>query len=131
MIGFCLGPAAGALATVFISATTFTLSWSGADARPPMELDYMVEGDGLVLVEARIKDRGDAMELPADAERAGGWWRLRRHERSPEARFTPLPEKAAYSICWIGQCWPVASLLAATAEGAEIVIRPCNGVGQP
>jgi hypothetical protein len=131
MIGVCIGPAASALATVFISTTSFTLSWTGEGGYPPVEADYRLDGDRLALIESRVKDDGVAKQSPDEATLVEGWWRMRGGmPDEAQLRFTLSAAKDAYSICWVGQCWLVSSLIAAPA-GTEIVVRACDGIGQP
>jgi hypothetical protein len=131
MIGVCLGPVASTLATVFISATSFTVSWTGEGGYPPSEGDYRLDGDRLALIEVRVKDDG-LTEKPLDgATLADGWWHMSGSTSpDPQPRFRLSAARDAYSICWAGQCWLVSSLIAAPA-GTEVLVRACDGIGQP
>jgi hypothetical protein len=122
VIGICLGPAAAGLATVFLSATSFTLSWEHSVERIPWEEDYRIEGTRLVLGEARVKGSGAGMEPPPESVLRDGWWRF--HPDLP-----PLPELrlgnsavGEYTLCWAGGC----SALSQLVQGDTIVLWVCG-----
>lgn len=128
MIGICIGPAAAGIATVFLSATSFTLRWEHSVEHIPWEEDYRVEAHHLVVSEARVKGSGAGMEPPPDAVLRDGWWRF-------DPDLPPLPELrlsnsavGVYTLCWQGGCSPLPQLDSRLQE-QPVVLWVCGSEG--
>lgn len=68
-MSFCL---AGAGVAVHVAASSFSLSWTHTIEKTEWRETWRVEGDRLVLAEARIKGSGAGMEPPPEARLVGG-----------------------------------------------------------
>lgn len=118
---------AGGKLTAF-ALTAFTLTWTHTVERTAWEEDWRVTGDGLVLIEARIKGSGAGMEPPPSARFDGTWWRyspalppqqrlLLAHSAAPNSRW---------SLCWEGGC---SELAARDNDGEPLVLSACPREG--
>ena len=65
---------AGVVRAATLPASEFTLSWVHSVQKTLWEERYRVDGDGLLLFEARVQGTGAGMELPPGAILAAGVW---------------------------------------------------------
>ena len=121
MIGPALCIVVGtALAT--LPAQRFTLRWQHTVEKVLWEEDYVVVGEWLYLVGARVRGSGAGMEPPAGAIRVGDAWHYR-----PSVRWFREVELARseygrdYEVCTDTQCRP----LTAFAPLGPTVLRAC------
>lgn len=109
--------------TLAMAASAFTLAWTHSIEKTAWEEDWLATGEGLRLVEARVKGSGAGMEPPEGAVLRDGWWTWR-----PEMPARPRLVLAAsgatasgWSVCAGGEC----VLVGEEAEGGPIVIESC------
>ena len=60
-----------------LAATLFTLQWTHSVERIAWQEDWRIDGDALVLVEARIRGSGAGMDPPDGAVLRDGVWHYR------------------------------------------------------
>lgn len=124
MSGVCL--AAGLLAAT-LPLSTFTLAWTHSIEKIRWEEDYRIEGNQLVLDEARIRGSGAGMEPPADARLENGVWHY--HPKLPpleRLRLSHSPYVAGYEICSAGECKPLTAILVGLPEFALVEVSACR-----
>lgn len=128
MDAICLFVAGVVRAT--LPASDFTLAWDHSVQQTRWEEHYRVDGDDLMLIEARVQGTGAGMEPPASAELRDGWWIWQPVIRLPELRLTRSSFTRDYTLCWHDTCSGLAALVGATSEGAAVTVRRC-GPGFP
>jgi hypothetical protein len=100
----------GAVAKLALAA--FTIAWTHSVEQVAWEEDLRIEGDRLIVLEARIKGSGAGMEVPEGAVLRDGFWHYR-----PD--LPPLPElelansgaTADWRLCAGGSCKPLGSFV--------------------
>ncbi len=105
----------------------FTLAWDHSVEKIRWEEHYLVSGDHLVLVEARVQGSGAGMEPPPDAELRGGYWTWRPNSTYAELRLTRSTFTRDYVLCASDRCAGLGDRVGATAEGDVVSVRPCEG----
>ncbi len=103
----------------------FTLAWDHSVEKTRWEERYRVDGDGLVLVEARVQALGAGMEPPPAAKLADGWWTWQPRTRLPALRLTLSPYTADYALCWREACRALTALVGAAGEATVVTIERC------
>jgi len=119
-LGICI--AAGAK-TIAIAATSFTLGWTHSVQKTEWIEHWVVEPQGLRVVEAKIKGSGAGMDPPDGAVLRDGWFVY-----SPDVPAQAEMVLAAsgmtgsgWRLCAAGNCRDIAT------EPAEPVrVKPCN-----
>ncbi len=110
---------------ITLATAAFTLAWTHSVEKTRWEEDWVVTGQGLQIVEARIEGSGAGMEPPADAVRDGAMWRY--HPHLPTLPELALARSGAtggrWSICFAGTCQDVPEPQG-EAESA-VVLKPC------
>jgi hypothetical protein len=124
MVAVCLFVAGVVRAT--LPAAEFTLAWEHSVQKTRWEEHYRIDGDDLVLVEARVAGTGAGMEPPASATLRGGVWTWRPRIRLPEIRLTHSGYTRDYTLCWRGGCRELSALAGPVEDGASIVVRRCG-----
>ena len=122
--------AAGTLVAT-LAVNNFTLAWTHSIEKVRWEEDWRVDGNALVIDEARIRGSGAGMEPPENAVLKDGVWHYRpaqiRHEK---LRLTHSPYVHGYEFCNTkngqSQCQQLADLLPRIDNNAVIEIRPCD-----
>jgi hypothetical protein len=115
---------AGAVAAA-LAGPEFTLRWVHSVARTRWEEVYRLEGEVLVLTEARIEGSGAGMEPPPEARRDGAHWVWRPDRRLPELRLTYSAGVRDYTVCDAAGCRSLGDRAGALADGTVVAIRPC------
>lgn len=112
--------AAGKLTALGTAA--FTLTWSHSVERSAWQEDWRLTGQGLEIVEARIKGSGAGMEPPEGAVLSGGWWRYR-PELKPlaELRLATSTVAEPWQLCTSGACLT----LSAESGADEVAVARC------
>ncbi len=124
MSGICLS--AGLIAAT-LPLSAFTLAWTHSIEKIRWEEDYRVQGERLVLDEARIRGSGAGMEPPTDAQFKDGIWHYKPHLPPIEQlRLTHSPYVAGYEICSASGCQALTTVLAGLPEFALVEIRACQ-----
>lgn len=126
MTGLCLFLASGALAAA-LPVGAFTLAWTHSVEKTEWREDWSVRDGALVVERARIRGSGAGMEPPQGAVLADGWW-----EYVPD--LPPQKElvlarsgfTADYTLCWDGQCRPLAELVPLPEEPTVTRLRSCE-----
>jgi hypothetical protein len=129
MTAFCLLVAGIVRAT--LPADELTLAWTHSVEKTRWEERYRVEGDALVLVEARVAGSGAGMEAPPSAQLVDGVWTWRPRTTLRELRLTESPYTADYTLCWRDGCRKLGGLVGSVPEGAVVVVRPCGEADRP
>jgi hypothetical protein len=109
-----------------LPAPDFTLAWTHSIEKTRWQERYRVEGDALVLVEARVEGTGAGMEPPPSARFADGAWTWRPRTSLPELRLTLSSYAADYTLCWREGCRPLGALVGSAPDGSAVVVRPCQ-----
>ena len=109
-----------------LAIESFTLAWTHSIEKILWEEDYRVEGEGLRLVEARIRGSGAGMEVPDDARLVNGVW----HYTPPlglleRLRLTHSPYAEGYSFCQGGECVPLIQHAPAVQADDVIEVFVC------
>ena len=127
MIALCLALASAGPPAARIDAAAFTLRWEHSVERVRWEEHYVVERDGLRLVEASVAGSGAGMEPPPDARLEHGMWVYRPDRLLPELRLTRSTFTTGYELCIDdASCVPLAAWLGPVREEGETVrIAPC------
>jgi hypothetical protein len=117
--------AGGAVTALALSA--FTLSWTHSIEKIRWEEDYVVEGQALRLVEARVRGHGAGMEPPEGSWLAQGVWHYRPAlPPLPALRLANSRFTAGYEFCKQGHCRPLAAVAPAAAADTPVVISVCK-----
>ncbi|MFZ2101434.1 MAG: DUF1850 domain-containing protein [Oricola sp.] len=112
--------------TVVMALTTFTLSWTHSVEKTSWREHWAVDGQRLVLEEARVKGSGAGMDPGEGAVLEDDWWVWTPH--SPEVTSLHLAASGAthdgWQICSDGNG---ACRQLGEAPGSPITIAPCPG----
>ncbi len=108
-----------------LPTSEFTLAWDHSVEKTRWEERYRVDGDGLLLVEARVQGIGAGMEPPRSATLAGGWWTWHPRTRIPTLRLTLSPYVADYTLCWRETCRALTALVGARGGATVVTIERC------
>ncbi|WP_126444217.1 DUF1850 domain-containing protein [Sulfuricystis multivorans] len=123
MTGLCL--AAGLLIAPL--GETVTVRWTHSIEKTRWEEDWRREGDGLRLVEARIRTTGAGMEMPAGARLEDGVWHYTPGlPPLPRVLLRHSPYVAPYEFCSAGACRTAAELLPGLPDQAVLELAPCR-----
>ena len=113
---------------VQVAASSFTLSWTHTIEKTRWEEDWRVEGDGLVIDEARVQGSGAGMEPPAEARLEGGFYVWAPDiPPVPELVLRRAPEAGDWTLCAAGRCATLGDWLVGEAD--PVRIRPCQQKG--
>lgn len=124
MDAFCLLVAGIVRAT--LPAPEFTLAWDHSVQKSRWEERYRIEGDSLVLAEARVTGSGAGMEPPPGALLHRGVWSWHPRTRLAELSLTHSGFTADYTICSRHGCSTLSSLVGPMQDGTPVVIRRCS-----
>jgi hypothetical protein len=103
-----------------------TLSWEHSVEKTRWEERYRVDGDALMLVEARVAGSGAGMEPPPTAVLRNGTWTWQPRTRLPELRVTLSGYARDYLLCSRDGCNELSALVGPAPEGSTVVIRRCG-----
>ena len=107
-----------------LAVTAFTLSWTHSVEKTRWQERWVVEKDGLRVVEARIQGSGAGMDPPEGSRFADGWWVYR--PKVPPQRTVLLASSGAtvggWRLCAAGQCREIGA-----NPGTPVELRPCGG----
>lgn len=109
---------------VGIAASSFTLSWTHTIEKTRWEEDWRVEGDRLVIDEARVQGSGAGMEPPAEARLEGGFY-VWEPEVAPlnELFLRRAPEAGDWTLCADRRCAGLGDWLGGEAD--PVKLRSC------
>ncbi len=117
----------GAL-TVALPVSAFTLAWSHSVEKTRWEEDWRIEGDRLVLIQARVQGSGAGMEVPDGAVLDGAYWRWT-PDLPPHGGLTlgRAPGVPSHEICTGRGCLPLERLVGRGRPGEPAGLAPCPG----
>ena len=103
-----------------LAVAGFTLTWTHSIEKTRWEEDWLVAGDKLTLVEARIESLGAGMEPGEGARFDGRWWRW-------TPKVPPLPELLLRRSDASPQGWGLGAggecrRIGAVGESADVVV---------
>jgi len=126
--GLCLWAAGRLLATLPVAA--FTLAWTHSVEKTRWEEHYRIDGERLVLDEARVQGSGAGMEPAAGAAWRDGAWRWT-PALAPLAvlRLTASSYSADYELCSERGCSSLQSLSGPLADGTVVCAAACAARG--
>ena len=104
----------------------FTLAWSHSVEKTRWEETYRIDGDRLVLTEARVEGNGAGMEPPPGARLRDGRWTWQPLSAHSELRLTESTFTRDYTLCANGRCTDLGERIGATAEGEVVSVRACE-----
>lgn len=123
MSSLCLAAAA---LSVALPVQAFTLAWTHSIEKIRWEEDYRIVDTRLQLVQARIRGSGAGMEPPEGAVLKDGAWHYRPALTPlPAIRITRSPFVADYTLCWDGNCHPMAELLGPADAVSTVDLAVC------
>lgn len=111
---------------VALPGPEFTLSWEHSVQKSRWEERYRIDGDSLLLAEARVSGTGAGMEPAAAATFRDGVWSWQPRTRFPEIRLTHSGYTRDYSVCWRDGCRELSALTGPAEDGAVVVLRGCG-----
>jgi len=106
-------------------ASEFTVDWMHSVQKTRWEERYRTDGDGLLLIEAKVQGSGAGMEPPPEARLIDGAWTWNPQRRLPSLRITRSGYTADYRLCWNGGCRELAAMIGPTPEGTAVDVQPC------
>lgn len=104
----------------------FTLAWDHSVEKTRWEERYRIDGDALLLVEARVRGMGAGMEPPPSATLSAGWWTWHPRTRVEALRLTRSPYATDYMLCWRDRCSALAPLVGESGEATPVTIERCT-----
>ncbi len=108
-----------------VPAHSFTLRWQHTVEKVVWEEDYIVAGDWLYLVAARVRGSGAGMEPPAGAVRIGDAWQYRPTQRwHRELKLARSEFGRDYELCVGDDCRPLSAW--APAPLAPTTLSACT-----
>ena len=112
-------------AMVKIAVTAFTLGWSHTVQKSRWEEVWRIDGDRLVLLEARIQGSGAGMEPPPEARLKGGWYRWKPVAApQPSLSLALSREGGDWDLC-LGRagCAPLGGWLPERSD--QVLLKAC------
>lgn len=115
--------------TTMLAATAFTLMWTHSVERVAWQEDWRLTGEGLEIVEARIKGSGAGMDPPEGSVFAGGWWRYKpKVPPLPEVRLATSGATAPWQLCTAETCLTIPP----KSDPPGVILARCaNPAGGP
>jgi len=104
----------------------FTLAWTHSVEKTSWQETYRVDGNRLLLTEARVEGIGAGMEPPPGARLRDGRWTWQPRSVHPELRLTESTFARDYTLCASGRCATLGERIGATAEGEIVTVRACS-----
>ena len=100
-LSLCLA-SAGIVKTLALAA--FTLAWTHSIEKVEWQEDWRVSGQGLELVQARVKGSGAGMEPPPEARLVDGWFQWQPRALLPEVALGNSGAAGEWRLCADGRC---------------------------
>ena len=108
-----------------LAVTAFTLAWTHSVEKTAWEEDVRIEGDRLLVIEARIQGSGAGMEPPPGAVLENGTYHYRPTlPPLPELELANSGEITDWRLCLEGTCRPLGSYV--PEAGESYVLTPCG-----
>lgn len=108
-----------------IAVTAFTLGWTHTVQKTRWEEVWSIDGNRLVMLEARIQGSGAGMDPPPEARLKGGWYRWK-PAVTPQQSFKLARswEAGDWELCFgRAGCSPLGDWLPNHSE--EVVVKAC------
>jgi hypothetical protein len=120
---------------VEITVLSFTLAWTHTVEKTEWQEDWRIEGDRLLLAEARIQASGAGMEPPAGVRLVDGFYAWRPHVPPlSEIVLRRAAEADDWRLCAGDRCATVAEWLGDDADPVRLSVTPkrgrCEELGQ-
>jgi hypothetical protein len=107
-----------------IAASSFTLGWTHTIEKTVWEEHWRIEGDRLVLLEARIQGSGAGMEPPPEARLEDGFYVWQPNTPPlPEIVLRRAEQAGDWRLCTASRCAALGEWLGAEAD--PVTLRPC------
>lgn len=120
----CVAALGGAVLAA-LPGPSFTLSWTHSVEKTEWRESWRIEGDRLILAEARVKGTGAGMEPPPDARLSGGWFVWTPHlDPQPRIVLAASGFTADHSLCAGDDCRPLHGWTGAASPG-PLELRVC------
>jgi hypothetical protein len=121
-VSLCIAAAGIALE---IAASSFTLGWTHTIEKTIWEEDWRIEGDRLVLVEARIQGSGAGMDPPPEARLEGGFYIWQPNTPPlPEIVLRRAAQAGDWRLCTPARCAILGKWLGAEADPVRLTACP-------
>jgi len=110
-----------------LALVAFTLAWTHSVERIEWQEDWRLSGEGLELVQARVKGSGAGMEPPPQARLVNGWfqWQPDRPPM-PEVVLGNSGVAGEWRICSDGGCRTLSEILGHPIGANVITMRVCQ-----
>ncbi|MBR1220890.1 DUF1850 domain-containing protein [Bradyrhizobium sp. U87765 SZCCT0131] len=117
---------ASAGAAKVLQVTAFMLVWTHSVEKVDWQEDWRIDGQGLHLVEARVKGSGAGMEPAPDARLVDGWWRWAPQVKTPpEVVLGNSGAAGEWRICVEGACHPLSGVMGYPVGLGTTTLRAC------
>ena len=124
MSGLCVAAAA---LSVVLPIQNFTLAWTHSIEKIRWEEDYRIEGQQLLLTEARILGTGAGMEPPEGSILKDGVYHYHPALRTvPRLNLVRSVFVADYELCWDGKCRPMKEIAGSVESAPEVEVFACK-----
>jgi len=122
---FCFALAT-ALSTVVVPTQDLTLSWIHSVEKVLWEEDYRLQGNKLILTEARIRSSGAGMEAISGAAWQNGYWRYTPNLGPlSSVRLANSEFVQGYVLCWDEHCRPLDTFFS-RGNVVELTAKSCD-----
>lgn len=123
MMPLCL---AAGLLSASLATSGFTLAWTHSVEKTAWEEDWAIDGQRLVLREARVHGSGAGMEPPAGARLEAGVWHYRPAVPAvPRLRLAHSPHAPPWRLCVEGRCATLAEHLPGLDNAVVVELFAC------
>jgi hypothetical protein len=114
---------------VQLAVAGFTLAWTHSVERTEWRENWRIDGERLVIAEARVKGSGAGIDPPPDAHVEDGFyvWRPEPVPRE-EVVLRRAPEVGDWTLCAAGRCAPLGEWLGNDADPVTLYVpdgAPC------
>lgn len=124
MSGLCLAAAA---LSVVLPIQNFTLAWTHSIEKIRWEEDYRIEGQRLLLTEARILGTGAGMEPPEGSVLKDGVYHYHpKLQTVPRLNLARSVFVADYELCWNGKCHPMKEIAGPPEATPSLEVFACK-----
>jgi hypothetical protein len=122
-LSLCLA-SAGIVKTLALAA--FTLAWTHSIEKVEWQEDWRVSGQGLELVQARVKGSGAGMEPPPEARLVDGWFQWQPRALLPEVALGNSGAAGEWRLCSDGKCRTLSDIFGFPIGSNVTTMSVCN-----
>ena len=108
-----------------LPAPEFTLAWRHSVEKTRWEEHYRVQGDELLLAEARVEGTGAGMEPPPEAVFRGGWWTWQPRRTVADLMLARSSATSDYVLCWRDRCSDLGAIIGSAPDNSPVTIAAC------